>query len=259
MPLDCDVVVVGSGAGGGSFAHACAQAGKSVILLERGRSYQLTEPVHDEQTMLIDRAPYDDRAIAVNGQPRRLYMGGILGGSTALYGAALMRPSPDDFHPGANYGQLLPRTQWDWPISYDTLEPYYAEAETLFGVSGSSDDDFAPLPKPKHGFRERPLPLHPVNRQLIDANRRGGLRPFRLPLAIDSDRCLQCRVCPGYVCPNGARHSAAQLLERPAPTPPTVLPNTEAEEVLLDGKGVAEGIRAVDGAPGPRNVYSARR
>ena len=120
MSYDADVIVVGSGAGGATLAHACARAGKSVLVLERG--HRVAPPAHhDERAMLIDKKPYDDRTIDVNGSPRRLYMGGVLGGSTALYGAALMRPSVDDFHPGASYGGRLPRAQWDWPIGYETL------------------------------------------------------------------------------------------------------------------------------------------
>src|SRR5260370_964307 len=113
MPYDCDVIVVGSGAGGATFAYACARAGKSVLLVERGRRYPAGGPVHDERAMLIDKEPYDDRPVEVNGSPRRLYMGGVVGGGTALYGAALLRPSTDDFHPGHHYGGRLPRALWD--------------------------------------------------------------------------------------------------------------------------------------------------
>ena len=116
----------------------------------------MRESLHDEQAMLIDKKPYDDRKIDVNGLSRQLYMGGVLGGGTALFGAALMRPSQDDFHPGTSYGNRLPRDQWDWPIAYEELEPHYSEAERLFAVAGSSDDDFGPLPTPRGGFPNPP-------------------------------------------------------------------------------------------------------
>lgn len=269
MPYDADLIVVGSGAGGATVAYACAQAGKRILLLERGRRHPpivsaLTPDMrgqrldHDEQATLIDKAPYDDRRVQVNGVGRRLYMGGVVGGSTALYGAALMRPARDDFHPGRSYGNRLPRALWDWPIAYEALEPFYTEAERLFGVSASRDDDFGLLPGPR-GSSSNIAPLHPINQRLVAANRSQGLRPFRLPLAIDFDRCLQCSVCPGYLCPTGARRSAAHLLESPEMRRETVLCDTEAERLCLDGKGNPDGIEAVQRSTGKRTVYRAPR
>jgi choline dehydrogenase-like flavoprotein len=263
MPYDADIIVVGSGAGGATFAHACARAGKRVLLLERGPRHA-PEPCHDERSALIDKKPYDDRLIEVNGRVRRLYMGGGLGGSTALYGAALMRPSRDDFHPGKTYpgkngGDSLPRALWDWPIPYETLEPFYSEAEALFGVAGCDADDFSWLPKPAQGFPLQPLPVHPINQRLMHVNSKHGLRPFRLPLAIDRARCLQCHACPGYLCPNGARRSSAQLLDTSAQDTLHVLTSVEAEKLSVDGKGDPDGIAAVDRCTGRRDVYRARR
>jgi choline dehydrogenase-like flavoprotein len=261
MPYDCDVIVVGSGAGGATFAYACARAGKSVVLLERGSKYVPKAHTHDEQAMLIDKKPYDDRIIDVNGAAKQLYMGGVLGGSTALYGAALMRPSRDDFHPGKHYGRRIPRAIWDWPITYDTLEPYYSEAEKLYGVSGCHDEDFGPLQKPCHGYTSQPLPLHSINQRLIAANRQHGLRPFRLPLAIDPAHCLRCDACAGYICPNGARHSSAHLVERAVAQGLALRlkTNVEVQRLEIDGKGHATGVWVMDRTTGERTAYRARR
>ncbi len=261
MGHDYDAIVVGSGAGGATFAQACAGAGKRVLLVERGRAYRLPEPVHDERAMLIDRKPYDDRDVEVNGAPRRLYMGGVLGGGTALYGAALLRPSRDDFHPGKHYARRLPRALWDWPIGYDDLEPYYTAAERLYGVAGDGDDDFGPLLKPAGGYPRRPLPLHRANHRLVTANRARGLRPFRLPLAIDPDRCLRCGPCAGYICPTGARRSSAQLVERARADgrPLDVVTNCEAERLQFDATGQAVAIHLRDRTSGRETVRTARR
>src|SRR5262249_30230445 len=151
--------------------------------------------------------------VRVNGNPRRLYMGSVPGGGTALYGAALLRPSADDFHPGKHYGHRIPRAAWDWPIDYPALERYYTEAETLYGVSGFTEDDFGPLQKPRGSFPHPGIPLEPINQRLVASNRNRGLRPFRLPLAVDFARCLRCGSCPGYLCPNGSRRSSAHLAE----------------------------------------------
>jgi choline dehydrogenase-like flavoprotein len=260
MLYDCDVIVVGGGAGGATFAHACARAGKSVQLLERGRKYVAEGPAPNERAMLIEKRPYDDRAVEVNGTARRLYMGGALGGGTALYGAALLRPSKDDFHPGKHYGDRIPRAIWDWPITYRDLEPHYAEAERLYGVAGCGDEDFGPLEKPG-AFPRQPLPLHPANLKLIAANRARGLRPFRLPLAIDPALCLRCGACAGYICPTGARSSSAQLVERAAADglPLRVVTNVEAERLVLDGAGNVAGVSSLDRATGQRTVRRARR
>lgn len=255
MPADFDVIVIGSGAGGGTFAYRCAREGKKVLLLERGRRYPPQDSVHSEQAMLIDKEPYDDRSIQVNGSSRRLYMGGVLGGGTALYGAALMRPSAADFHPGQHYGDRLPRAYWDWPIGYDDLEPYYNEAETLYHVSGASEDDFGPLQKPAR-FPHDAIPLKPINRKLIEANRARGLRPFRLPLAIDFRRCLECHSCPGYVCPNGARQSSAQLLDNGSVE---VMTGVDVERFSRNARGAVDGVCVRNRDSGERAIYRARR
>jgi choline dehydrogenase-like flavoprotein len=261
MPYDCDVIVVGGGAGGGTFAAACARRGKKVLLLERGHKHPSDGRAHDERATLIDKGPYDDRPVEVNGSPRRLYVGGGLGGGTALYGAALLRPSREDFHPGRYYGDRIPRAIWDWPISYEALGPHYDEAERLYGVAGCADEDFGPLPKPPKGFPARPLALHPANARLIAANRAAGLRPFRLPLAIDPDRCLRCPACAGYLCPTGARRSSAHLLDQALADgePLQVRTNVEVERLARAGDGQVGGVHVVDRTTGERAVYRARR
>ena len=254
VQYDFDVIVVGGGAGGATFAYACARAGKSVLVLERGNSDLATSPSLDEKTTLIDKRPYDDREVDVNGTAKRLYMGGILGGGSSLYGGALVRPSEQDFQPGRYYGKRIPRSIWEWPIAYADLEPYYNEAERLYGVAGRGEEDYSPLQKPSRGYPGDPLPLHPLNHRLMAANRVHGLHPFRLPLAIDSSRCLRCGVCAGYICPTGARASSAQLLERAIADglPLEVQTHVEVERLVTERGRRATLISVLDrtyGAP----------
>jgi choline dehydrogenase-like flavoprotein len=258
---DFDVIVIGSGAGGGTFAYACARAGKNVVVLERGRKYVPGHQAYDEQAMLIEKRPYDDRPVRVNNVSKRLYMGSTLGGSTSVYGAALLRPSEEDFHPGKHYGPRIPRALWDWPVTYQTLEPYYSESERLYGVSGSSEEDFGPLQKPGHAYPAGSIPMKPINQRLIAANQARGLKPFRLPLAIDFTRCLQCHACPGHICPNGARSSSAQLVERAVAgrLPLQVLANVEVERLALDSLGKVDGVCFRDRTTGQRSTLRARR
>ncbi len=244
MECDFDAIVIGSGAGGSAFAHACAAAGKSVLLVERGRRAPLDGAAHNERSTLIDKQPYDDRAVAVNDSPRRLYMGGVLGGGTAVFGGAMLRPSTDDFQPGRHYAERLPRHLWDWPISYDGLSPFYDQAESLYALSGSRDDEgFPPLEAPGPHLNGDVLPLAPINERLMAANKAQGLRPFRLPLAIDSGRCQRCANCAGFLCPYGARRSAANLIDEAAARHSLkLLTNTEVERLQSDGDGRIHGV-----------------
>lgn len=245
MPNDYDVIVIGSGAGGGTAAWSLAARGNRVLLIERGRRFAEEGNFQDEKRMLVEMAAFDDRTFRVNGRDARLYIGGVLGGGTALYGAALLRPSREDFHPGKFYGAMLPDGPRDWPITYDDLEPYYDRAERLLGVAGDSEADMPHLCKPSAGY---PFPVpepEPINRKLRGGITRAGYRPFHLPLGIDFDRCLRCPTCPGFFCPNGARASTfSRLLDDAAGRHPlTIRTETEAERLLLGPGGTARGLR----------------
>ncbi len=140
MEVDFDVIVIGSGAGGGTLAAACANAGKRVLLVERGTaegSPGSNFRGHDEAATLIHKVPYDDRPIQLGAKSHRLYMGGQLGGGTSVYGGALLRPRPEDFEPGRYYGNKLPAHLHRWPIEFGELAQYFPLAEELFQVANS--------------------------------------------------------------------------------------------------------------------------
>ncbi len=197
--------MVGSGAGGGVLARRLAAGGTRVLLIERGEA---------TANRGIDEG-WDERPVRLNGRWRRIYAGSGLGGSTALYGGALLRPSPRDFRPGRDYRHRLPAAVWEWPVDYEELRPYYRAVEDDLRVAG----DHEPAP-PHIGWREGPFPqsaaeLSAPNRHLADALRREGLHPFSLPLAIERSRCHGCARCPGMLCPTGAR--ATSLAGRRVP------------------------------------------
>lgn len=251
MERDFDAIVIGSGAGGAAFAHAYASAGKHVLLLERGRRESMAVPPLDERATLIEKAPYDDRTIEVNDAPLRLYMGGVLGGGTSVFGGAMLRPSADDFHPGRIYGERLHRSLWDWPICYDDLEPFYEEAEQLFRLAAGGEEDCAPLHRPGSRAFKNVIPMAPVNERLMETSRSQGLRPFRLPLAIDASRCLRCDSCAGFLCPHGARRSASQILEETSARHSLhIADNTEVVQLHSVGSGRIDGVSVRDRATG---------
>jgi choline dehydrogenase-like flavoprotein len=251
--LDFDAIVVGSGAGGGTAAAELARAGKRVLVVERGARFDDAVAGQDEQRMLEDRLACDDRAIAVNGRRARVLVGGVVGGSTALYGATLLRPGRSDFEPGRHYGERLPRHLWEWPIDGDELAPHFDRAEDLFGVCG---DHTAPMPH--LGRRLRPYlrlapPPESITLRLRDAFRSEGLAPFPLPLAIDFEHCLRCPTCPGYACPNGARAGTRALLEA---AELELWERCEAERLEVAG-GRVRGVWVRDRASGRRDLVRA--
>lgn len=209
---DCDVLVIGSGAGGGTLAARCAERGLSVIVAERGRAAGLPSgrpPDHtDELRTLVHKEPYDDRAVLLGDRATRLYTGGISGGGTMLYGAALMRPREADFQPGRFYSGRIPECIHEWPIEFAEFLPWLQEAERLYGVAdvpseGRTRSETSSLTG---------LPLATISERLMHAAVGLGLHPQRLPLAIDVSRCLRCSHCAGFECPTGARRSSEDLL-----------------------------------------------
>lgn len=214
MEFDFDVIVIGSGASGGTLAADVASAGKNVLLLERGMPE--TQRSEGEKATLIDKSPYDDRHVELNEKPSRLYMGSGPGGGTSVYGGALLRPSEDDFHPGKHYSNRLPGEIHDWPITYADLKTFYDRAEKLYSVAADPSDKFSPLPAPGFASTNPPLPLASINQRIIDRTRASRLNPIRLPLGIESSRCVMCADCAGFVCPTGARRSSEQLVAESA-------------------------------------------
>ena len=233
MDADFDIIVIGSGAGGGTLAATCAAAGKNVLLVERGEMLSTsthmasTHPrsLHNEFNTLISKQPYDDRSILLNSQPSRLYMGGVAGGGTAVYGAALLRPHSADFSPGRYYSSRIPREIHEWPVTYESFESYLKAAERLYGVVDVRDPRNPGAPPDSvavEGAMQRDscssavdrnvIPLARINETLLRSAWKSGLNPYRLPLAIDASKCLRCDNCAGFVCPTDARRSSAQLV-----------------------------------------------
>ena len=257
---DFDVIVIGGGASGGTLAADLAMSGSSVLVLERGQSRSNAQE-HDELATLIDKRPYDDRFIDVNQQAARLYMGAGPGGGTSVYGGALLRPSEGDFHPGKYYSARIDRSIWDWPIDYATLAPHYARAEALFNVSCDANDNLAPLQPTAPLDRNPPLPLAPINKRLVERTRLAKLNPFRLPLGIETSKCLKCSHCAGFPCPTRARTSSGELLTDAvnAGKSVTVLCNREVTKLERKPNARLGGVRVLNRETNEEELYTASR
>ena len=259
MPCDYNAIIIGSGAGGGTLAWQLATAGKHVLLVERGERFADHQAFQDEEQMLIRMRAFDDRGFHVNGRQARLYIGGILGGGTSLYGAALLRPSREDFHPGRHYAGRIPEAIHNWPITYDDLRPFYDRAEKLMGVAGDSGMIPPHVERPEHGYPAPAPPLEPINLRLREGMEKAGYTPYHLPLGINFATCQQCATCPGFYCPNNSRASTLSrlLLSAEKTQNLTIRTECEAEKLIFDADGKATGIHIRSRRDGTTEMLTA--
>src|ERR671934_3087753 len=138
MSNDYDVIIIGSGAGGGTLAYRLAPSGKRVLIVERGDYVRRELENWSSRAVFVDaRYKTKEEWICKDGtsfHPGQHY---YVGGQTKFYGAILFRMRERDFGDVRHRDGISP----SWPISYDDLEPYYTEAERLYYVHGERGED----------------------------------------------------------------------------------------------------------------------
>jgi len=232
-----DVIVIGSGAGGGTLVRHLAPSGKRVLLLERGdwlarepENWQ-AHPVFVDNRYVSADTWYDDR-----GKPFQPQVHYFVGGATKLYGAALYRLRAEDFGELRHHDGISPA----WPIAYEQMEPYYTLAEQLYEVHGARGED--PTEPPASAPYPFPAVSHePRIQQLADDLAAAGLHPFHAPCGIrlnerdmPHSHCVRCATCDGFPCLVHAKSDAEVLGVRPALDHPNVTLLTNAEAVRLE-------------------------
>jgi len=256
-----DVIIIGSGAGGGTLAHRLAPKGKRILLLERG-GYVPREKDNWNPRAVNLEGKYQTKEMwhDKDGKELHPHTNYYVGGNTKFYGAALFRLRRQDFGEIKHHGGLSPA----WPIRYDDLEPYYAEAERLYHVHGQRGED--PTEPPTSGAYPHPAISHePRIQQLSDDFARLGLRPFHTPLGVmlnEQDphlsRCIRCETCDGFPCLVWAKSDAQVCAVDPALKFPNVTLQTNAFveklETSASGREVSKVIVQRNGA---REEYSA--
>jgi choline dehydrogenase-like flavoprotein len=243
-----DVIVIGSGAGGGTLVHKLAPSGKRILLLERG-NWLPREPsnwsAHD--VFVDNRYVSPDTWWDADDKPFQPQIHYFVGGATKLYGAALYRLRAEDFGELHHHDGISPA----WPISYDELEPYYSEAEHLYEVHGTHGED--PTEPPASAPYPFPAVSHePRIQQLSDDLERLGLHPFHAPCGIRLNEqnmaysvCVRCQDCDGFPCVLHAKSDAEVMAVRPALEHDNVTLMREAHVVKLETNGTGSSITGV--------------
>src|SRR5258706_2142529 len=133
-----DVIIIGSGAGGGTLTHRLAASGKKILLIERG-DYVRREPENWSTKAVNQAGRYNTKEVwkDANGEPLHPHANYFVGGNTKFYGAALFRFRAEDFGAIRHHGGVSPA----WPISYDELGPYYTQTQQPHCVHGKRGDE----------------------------------------------------------------------------------------------------------------------
>lgn len=194
-----DVIIIGTGAGGGTLAYKLAPSGKRILLLERG-GYLPREQDNWNSRAVVKDAKYNTTETwrDKNGKELHPHTNYYVGGNTKFYGAALFRLREQDFGELKHHGGISPA----WPISYAELEPYYTQAEHLYHVHGQRGED------PTDPWASAPY-LHPAVshepriQKLVEDLQRLGHQPFHVPLGVMLDerqpnksKCIRCAYTP---------------------------------------------------------------
>jgi choline dehydrogenase-like flavoprotein len=233
--IEWDVIVVGTGMGGGTLGHALARAGRRVLFVEKGRSTlpgtsgtirsampELAEPVSARSTntyhdALARAGRSSDEIEDVTGRRRKRFVpfiGSGTGGSSALYGMVCERFFAEDFTPRQHFSDPGESTVPEaWPITYDQMAPWYTKAEKLLGVRGAPDPMRAEAAEVN--LPAAP-PFSPDNQPLVNYLTGRGLHPYHLPMACDYTD--DCATCQSYLCPNACKNDAARNGVLPAVT-----------------------------------------
>jgi len=249
-----DVIIIGSGAGGGTLARQLAPSGKNILILERGDWLKREVQNWDATAVFVqNRYVSPDTWYDRDGRPFQPQVHYFVGGATKMFGAALYRLRQRDFGELRHHGGISPA----WPITYEELEPYYTTAEQMYHVHGLRGRD--PTEPPASG----PYPCEPVSNEpriqrLFDDLTAAGFRPFPAPCAVMMDErdmadstCIRCQTCDGFPCLVHAKSDAEIVAVRPALEFPNVTLLRNAKAIKLEtntgGTAVTEVVAEVGG------------
>lgn len=246
MSKHYDVIIIGTGAGGGTLAYRLAPSGKQILVLERG-TFLPREKANWDTVEVFQKDRYHTSEIWFDRDGEAIHPGTgyWVGGNTKVYGGALFRWREKDFEQVVHKGGISP----EWPLKYQDFEPYYTEAEKLYEVHGKSGQD------PTEPFRSEEYPFPAVRhepriQEIHDALEQKGFHPFHMPLAIKLNEvnrrlstCIRCDTCDGFPClVNGKADADVNCVSPTVASFPNVTLLTNAEVLRLH---TSESGRAV--------------
>jgi choline dehydrogenase-like flavoprotein len=250
-----DIVIIGSGPGGGTMAWRLAQTGKRILLLERGDYLRRERENWDSHAVFVDaRYQAQETWYSSSGEVFQPGLHYFVGGNSKVYGAVLFRLRREDFGEIRHPDGVSPA----WPVGYDAFEPYYQAAEELYRVRGQRGEDptepFAPKP-----YAHPPISHEPRIQELFEGLRREGHHPFHLPVGAMLDEhdgqvtphsaCIRCATFDGYPCLVNGKSDAQVICVDPALRAHpnlTLLTNAYVDRLTTDQAGrTVTGVEVV--------------
>ena len=233
-----DIIIIGSGAGGGTLARALAATSAKILIVERG-GFVPQEPQNRDPEAVWKDLRYRTTETWFDGGGREFlpYTHYGVGGNTKFWGSVLYRLRPEDFDERVHVDGVSPA----WPIDYETLEPYYEQAEHLYQVHGEAGAD--PSEGPRGPFPYPSVPHADQIERYVEQLRRQGLHPSPLPLGLrDLDQpegCILCDTCNSFPCHRHAKSDADICCVRPIGDRPNVTLWTRAlaRRLVTDASG----------------------
>ena len=233
LTVTFDIIIIGSGAGGGTMARALAGSGARILVLERGGFVaQEEENWSPEAVWKQLRYRTTETWVDENGEPFRPYTHYCVGGNTKFWGTVLYRLRPEDFGTIEHIDGTSPA----WPIDYHALAPYYDRAEQMYHVHGQEGTD--PTEGPRGPYPYAPVAHSEIVGAIVEQLKRHGLHPSPLPLGLQ-ENCVLCNTCNSFPCKIHAKSDAEVCGIRPAITCPnvTLWTNAAARRLLTDASG----------------------
>jgi len=233
-----DVIIIGTGAGGGTMARALALTGARLLILERGASVPV-EPENWSAEAVWKQLRYrpSEQWVDERGEAFTPYTHYNIGGNTKFWGSVLYRLRAEDFEATEHQDGISPA----WPIDYATLAPYYDRAEQLYQVHGAVGDD--PTEPARRPYPHPAVPHAPNMRAIVEKLRAQGLHPSPLPLGLIDPGlpggCVLCRTCNSFPCRIHRKSDAEVCCVEPAAAAPnvTLLTRTAARRLITDPAG----------------------